>query len=72
LLETNLEFFSSSSSESSLLDDAKAKLERKNNEKGQWRQKLKELNVIKHRIEKENEEHTQAEESSSDDIDTAD
>lgn len=72
LLETNLEFFSSSSSESSLLDDAKAKLERKNNEKGQWRQKLKELNVIKHRIEKENEEHTQVEESSSDDIDTAD
>ena len=63
LLETNLEFFSSSSSGNSLLDDAKAKLERKNKEKEQWKLKLKELNVIKHRIERENEQTSEAEET---------
>lgn len=67
LLETNLEFFSSSSSGNSLLDDAKAKLERKNKEKEQWKLKLKELNVIKHRIERENEQTSEAEETNSDD-----
>lgn len=67
LLETNLEFFSSSSSRNSLLDDAKAKLERKNKEKEQWKLKLKELNVIKHRIERENEQASEVEESNSDD-----
>lgn len=67
LLETNLEFFSSSSSGNSLLDDAKAKLERKNKEKEQWKLKLKELNVIKHRIERENEQDSEVEESNSDD-----
>lgn len=67
LLETNLEFFSSSSSGNSLLDDAKAKLERKNKEKEQWKLKLKELNVIKHRIERENEQASEVEESNSDD-----
>lgn len=56
LLETNLEFFSSSSSANTLLDDAKAKLEQKISDKEQWKAKLKELNVIKHRIEKANEE----------------
>ena len=56
LLETNLEFFSSSSSANTLLDDAKSKLEQKISDKEQWKAKLKELNVIKHRIEKADEE----------------
>lgn len=60
LLETNLEFFSSSSSANTLLDDAKAKLEQKISDKEQWKAKLKELNVIKHRIEKANEEDESA------------
>ena len=61
LLETNLEFFSSSSSANTLLDDAKAKLEQKISDKEQWKAKLKELNVIKHRIEKADEEAESAE-----------
>lgn len=65
LLETNLEFFSSSSSKSKVLDDAKASLEQKNNEKEQWLSKLKALNVIKHRIEKHNEELHSSEENES-------
>ena len=61
LLETNLEFFSSSSSANTLLDDAKSKLEQKISDKEQWKAKLKELNVIKHRIEKADEEAESAE-----------
>jgi hypothetical protein len=61
LLETNLEFFSSSSSANTLLDDAKSKLEQKISDKEQWKAKLKELNVIKHRIEKAHEEAELAE-----------
>ncbi len=61
LIETNLEFFSSSSSTNTLLDDAKAKLEQKISDKEQWKAKLKELNVIKHRIEKADEEAESAE-----------
>jgi hypothetical protein len=61
LLETNLEFFSSSSSANTLLDDAKSKLEQKISDKEQWKAKLKELNVIKHRIEKAHEEEELAE-----------
>jgi hypothetical protein len=60
LLETNLEFFSSSSSANTLLDDAKSKLEQKISDKEQWKAKLKELNVIKHRIEKAHEEDESA------------
>jgi hypothetical protein len=60
LLETNLEFFSSSSSANTLLDDAKSKLEQKISDKERWKAKLKELNVIKHRIEKAHEEDESA------------
>lgn len=71
LLETNLEFFSSSSSANTLLDDAKAKLEQKIADKEQWKAKLKELNVIKHRIEKahEEDETAQGEEQSASNAD---
>jgi hypothetical protein len=71
LLETNLDFFSSSNSKNSLLDDARSKLDRKNKEKEQWKLKLKELNIIKHRIERENEQTSQAEESNSENLNTA-
>ncbi|MGA0384561.1 MAG: hypothetical protein ACO3L1_06180, partial [Flavobacteriaceae bacterium] len=59
LLETNLEFFSSSNPENPLLKEARSKIASKSDEKEQWTLKLKELNVIKHRIEKEDAESSQ-------------
>lgn len=59
LLETNLEFFSSSDPENPLLKEARSKIASKSDEKEQWTLKLKELNVIKHRIEKEDAESSQ-------------
>ena len=59
LLETNLEFFSSSDPENPLLKEARSKIALKSDEKEQWTLKLKELNVIKNRIEKEGVENRQ-------------
>jgi hypothetical protein len=59
LLETNLEFFSSSDPENPLLKEARSKIALKSDEKEQWTLKLKELNVIKNRIEKEGIENRQ-------------
>lgn len=59
LLETNLEFFTSSDPENPLLKEARSNIGLKSDEKEQWSLKLKELNVIKNRIEKEEAENNQ-------------
>ena len=59
LLETNLDFFTSSDPENPLLKEARSKIAQKTDEKDQWRLKLKELNVIKNRIEKVDAENTE-------------
>lgn len=67
-LENNLEFFSNASEDSPIVKDVVSKIEKHKNELDTWKEKLKKLNILTHKINKEEEE----EEESTEDTNTQD
>ena len=67
-LENNLEFFSNASEDSPIVKDVISKIEKHKNEIDTWKEKLKKLNILTHKINKEEEE----EEESTEDTNTQD